>query len=346
MEFNNNVMYDALLRRDGSFEGVFFAGIKTTGIFCRPTCTARKPKPENVEYFNSAREAMLNGYRPCKLCKPLESAGETPSFIREIMSEIEKNPLKKISDYEISRMNVEPNRVRRWFKLNHGITFQGYQRMLRINTAYQQLQNGSRVTDAAFDNGYDSLSGFADAYRSIIGDNPSGAKYSRVINIHRFTTPLGPMIACASEEGIYLVEFTDRKALEPELLDLRKKLKANIIHGYNKYFPVLEEQMNEYFKGRRKSFDLPLITPGTLFQNKVWKKLQSIPYGNTCSYKHIASETGNINSVRAVARANGSNRIAIIIPCHRVIGESGNLTGYSGGLSRKKWLIDFEKNHI
>jgi AraC family transcriptional regulator of adaptative response/methylated-DNA-[protein]-cysteine methyltransferase len=242
-------------------------------------------------------------------------------------------------------MNIEPNKVRRWFKNHHGITFQGYQRMVRINSAYHQLSEGSRVTDAAFDNGFESISGFSDAYKSIIGENPSGAKYSKVINIYRFGTPLGPMISLASEEGIYLVEFTDRKALESELYDLKNKLKANIIYGTNKFFPDLEKQMNEYFKGTRKKFDLPLITPGSEFQHKVWDRLKEIPYGETRSYKNLAVELNNKNAVRAVAKANGSNRIAIIIPCHRVIGGNGNLTGYSGGLARKKWLIDFEREH-
>jgi AraC family transcriptional regulator, regulatory protein of adaptative response / methylated-DNA-[protein]-cysteine methyltransferase len=221
MTLSNRKMYEALLNKDRSFEGIFYAAIKTTGIFCRPTCPARKPKPENVEYYASAKDAILNGYRPCKLCKPLEPSGHTPDFVKKVITKIEENPLNKISDYDLVKMNIEPNKIRRWFKTFHGITFQGYQRMVRINTAYHQLSNGSRVTDAAFDNGFESISGFSDAYKSIIGNSPSGAKYSRVINIHRFGTPLGPMIALASDEGIYLVEFTDRNALETELYDLQ-----------------------------------------------------------------------------------------------------------------------------
>lgn len=346
MTLTDKKMYEALLSKDRSYEGIFYAAIKTTGIFCRPTCNARKPKPENVEFYSSAKEAMLNGYRPCKLCKPLEPAGRAPDFVQKVICKIEENPLSKISDYDLVKMNIEPNKVRRWFKIHHGITFQGYQRMIRINHAFYQLSGGSRVTDAAYDNGFESISGFSDAYKSIIGDNPSGARYSKVVNIYRFATPLGPMISLASKDGIYLVEFTDRKALESELYDLRNKLKANIIYGTNKLFPDLEKQVNEYFRGTRRSFDLPLITSGSEFQNKVWDRLREIPYGETRSYKKLASELGNKNAVRAVAKANGSNRTAIIIPCHRVIGENGNLTGYSGGLARKKWLIDFEREHF
>jgi AraC family transcriptional regulator of adaptative response/methylated-DNA-[protein]-cysteine methyltransferase len=298
-----------------------------------------------VEYFSSAREAVLNGYRPCKLCKPLESPGNTPGYIQQLIQKIEEAPLDRITDEDILHMKIEPNKVRRWFKSHHGITFQGYQRMVRINTAYHQLSNGSKVTDAAFDNGYDSISGFTDAFKSIIGNSPSNAKYANVIHMHRFSTPLGPMISCAVEGGICLVEFTERRMLESELNDLKRKFKANIIYGFNRHFPELEKQLDEYFKGTRQKFELPLVTPGSDFQNMVWKQLLQIPYGETRSYKQIAIAVNNKNAVRAVARANGSNRIAVIIPCHRVIGEDGKLTGYSGGLARKKWLIDFEKEN-
>ena len=154
------------------------------------------------------------------------------------------------------------------------------------------------------------------------------------------------MIACATDDGILLVEFTDRRMLESELKDLKIRLKANIIYGFNKHFAALEKQMTEYFEGTRKNFDLPLLTPGSEFQNLVWKQLEKIPYGETRTYKGMAIDLGNKNAVRAVARANGMNRIAIIIPCHRVIGEDGSMTGYSGGISRKKWLIDFERGNL
>ncbi len=338
-------MYDALVKKDSSYEGIFFAAIRTTGIFCRPTCTARKPKPENVEFFFTAKEAMMNGYRPCRLCHPLESPGNAPSYIQGLISKMEEEPLIKISDSDLVKMNIEPSRVRRWFKSRHGITFQGYQRMLRINTAWQQLSAGSKVTDAAFDNGYDSLSGFSDAFKDLVGKSPSKAGRATVINMHRFSTPLGPMLACATDEGICLVEFTDRRMLESELKDLKIRLKASIIYGYNRHFSSLEKQMAEYFEGTRKKFELPLLTPGSEFQNHVWNQLLQIPYGETRSYKEMANGLGNKNAVRAVARANGMNRIAIIIPCHRVIGEDGSMTGYSGGISRKKWLIDFERGN-
>lgn len=338
-------MYQALLEKDSSFEGIFFVAVKTTGVFCRPTCTARKPKKENVEFFTSSKDAILNGYRPCKVCKPVEPLGSTPDYIQQLLKQIEASPFEKIRNYDLIKLKIEPNKVRRWFKSNHGITFSGYQRMLRLNTAYHQLKEGNKVTETAFDNGYNSLSGFADAFKNIIGETPANAKYVNIINLHRFTTPLGPMIAGASENGICLLEFTDRRMLEFEFKELKRLLKANILHGYSPYFSIVEQQISEYFEGKRKAFDIPLVTPGTSFQNLVWQKLQEIPYGQTRSYKQQALAIESPNGVRAVARANGFNRLCIIVPCHRVIGEDGSMTGYGGGIWRKKWLLDFEKKN-
>lgn len=337
-------MYNALLKKDISFEGLFFAGIKTTGIFCRPTCTAKKPHLNNVEFFTTTQEALLNGYRPCKRCSPLEFAGETPPFINTILSQLNHNPTIKIKDFDLVKMGIEPHRVRRWFKIHHGITFQGYQRMLRINNAYKKLSQGNTVTTVAYDTGYESLSGFSSAYQNIFSTAPSN-NFTNVINITRFTTPLGPMFACATEEGICLLEFTERRMLEFEFRDIQKRLRAKILYGNNPHFDTLQQQLKEYFDGKRKKFDIPLITPGTEFQQQVWNVLMKIPYGKTISYKEQAIKMKHIKAVRAVANANGYNRIAIIIPCHRVIGDDGNLKGYGGGVWRKQWLIDFEKKN-
>jgi AraC family transcriptional regulator of adaptative response/methylated-DNA-[protein]-cysteine methyltransferase len=154
------------------------------------------------------------------------------------------------------------------------------------------------------------------------------------------------MFACATKEGICLVEFTDRRMLEFEFKEISIRFKAKTIYGENKHFETLKTQIDEYFSGKRKTFDLPLIYPGTEFQKQVWEHLKEIPYGETHSYKKQAIGINNPKAVRAVAKANGFNRICIIIPCHRVIGEDGSLTGYGGGLWRKKWLLDFEKKNL
>lgn len=343
--FTNDVMYKALLEKDASFEGLFYAGVKTTGIFCRATCRARKPKRENVEFFKKAKDALAHGYRPCKICKPLEKPDHTPAYVREILDELSADPSLKLKEQDLRDRGVEPNTIRRWFMKHHGMTFHGYQRMLRINTAFKKIKNGEVVTVAAFDSGYESLSGFNDSFKAVFGVTPSDSRKKQVLDLTRIETPLGPMIACANEEGICLLEFTDRKMLESEFKDLARRLNASIAPGKNAHTERLKTQLNEYFEGVRIEFDLPLHTPGSAFQRQVWKQLQTIPYGSTRSYKEQAGAIGNPEAVRAVANANGMNRIAIVIPCHRVIGSDGKLTGYGGGLWRKKYLLDFERNN-
>lgn len=336
--------YDIIFNKKPGFDGIFYTAVKTTGIFCRPTCTARKPKIENVEFFNTSQDCIVHGYRPCKVCKPIELPGQTPAYIQDLIDELNGHPYRKIKDYDLRNRGVEPNKLRRWFKVNHGVTFHGYQRMLRINSAFHKISRGESVTDTAFDSGFESISGFNSSYQKIFGDSASQST-KKVINILRLTTPIGPMFACATDHGICLLEFTSRRMLETEFKDLMHKLDAVILPGTNKHLDHLMEELKEYFEGHRKSFDVSLHTPGTPFQQSVWNILGKIPYGKTWSYQEQAIRLENPNAVRAVASANGYNRVAIIIPCHRVIGKDGSLTGYGGGLEKKKWLLDFEKNN-
>jgi AraC family transcriptional regulator of adaptative response/methylated-DNA-[protein]-cysteine methyltransferase len=164
-----------------------------------------------------------------------------------------------------------------------------------------------------------------------------------MIKLTRIDTPIGEMVAGATDEGICLLEFSDRKMLNTEYKDIKKYFSTAIEDGENKHLEDVKIQLKEYFEGERKTFALQLLTPGSSFQKLVWKELMNIPYGSTRSYKEQAEALGNPGSIRAVARANGMNRIAIIIPCHRVIGTDGQLTGYGGGLKRKRWLLEHEK---
>ncbi len=346
MELTKEIMYQAIVEKDTSFEGVFFTAVKTTGIFCRPSCTARKPKIENVEFLKSSKDCILKGYRACKVCKPLESLNHTPLAFQRIIDEFTDSPALKLKDYDLKQRGIEPSQIRRWFLKNHGITFQAYQRLVRINTAFKKIQNGESITHTAYDTGFDSLSGFGDSFKNIFGVSPKNGKQQNVIDLQRMETPLGTMIACATHEGVCLLEFSDRKMLETELKSIAKILNATIIQGNNGHFDPLEKQLNEYFAGKRKTFDIPLHTPGSEFQNIVWAELKMIPYGNTRSYKEQALAIGKPESVRAVAHANGMNRISILIPCHRVIGSDGHLTGYGGGLWRKQYLLELERKNV
>lgn len=343
MELKEKIMYEASYTKDVSFEGIFWMGVKTTGIFCRPTCTARKPKFENVEFFFNTKEAMLKGYRPCKVCRPLENLDATPQYIKELLKEIADDPTLKLKDYDLVQRGLEPATVRRWFLKHHGITFHAFQRMSKLNTAFKKLRQGESVTEVAFDMGYDSLSGFNEGFKNIFGVSPKNTPMEKVIDLKRIETMLGTMIACADEHGICLLEFSDRKALPTELKSISEYFKANIIQGENPHFITLEEELKEYFEGKRTRFSVPLSPVGTDFQKEVWRVLQEIPYGTTRTYQEQADILGNRKSVRAVANANGLNKISIIIPCHRVIGSNGHLTGYGGGIWRKQKLLELEK---
>jgi len=337
-----STMYTALVEKDSAFEGLFIAAIKTTGIFCRPTCTAKKPRPENVEYFASAKDALALGYRPCKVCRPMERLGDAPPWITALLEDVAADPTRRWTDADLRARDVDPARVRRWFQQHHGMTFQAYLRALRINKAFGMIRHSGKVTETAFESGFESLSGFNEAFKSLAGFAPSDSARGAVVTISRVLTPLGPLLAGASDRGLCLLEFTDRRMLETQLQRLRKHLGASFLPGDNPLFAAVQSQLDAYFDGQLKDFDIPLDLRGTPFQESVWSVLRQIPHGATRSYQDQAIALGNPNATRAVARANGDNRIAILVPCHRVIGKDGTLTGYGGGLWRKQYLLDLE----
>lgn len=339
-------MQRAFYQKDCNFEGIFFVAVKTTGIFCRPTCSARKPREKNIEFFSSTHEAILQGYRPCKICRPLEYKGAAPKWLRPLLEEIQLTPDIRLKDQDLRKRSIEPNRVRRWFKKHHGMTFQAYLRTLRISQAFSRIREGNKVIEAAYDSGYNSLSGFTEFFKKTTGFSPNRSSQRQLIRITRLTTPLGPMLAGANEQGIYLLEFADRRMLETQVKRLKKYLSAEFLPGTSPHFELLQTQISDYFNGKLKKFSVSLMLTGTPFQKRVWKILQNIPYGSTRSYQQQAEILGQPNAVRAVARANGDNKIAIIIPCHRVIGSRGELVGYGGGLWRKKYLLQMEKGNI
>jgi AraC family transcriptional regulator of adaptative response/methylated-DNA-[protein]-cysteine methyltransferase len=215
--------------------------------------------------------------------------------------------------------------------------------MFRLNTAFKKIQQGENIIETAYDSGFESLSGFSESFKNIFGVSPKNSKEQRIIDLKRIETPIGTMYAAAVDEGICMLEFTDRKMLETEFKDLAKSLNAIITLGENPHFKTLEKELKQYFEGKLTEFTVPLNPIGTDFQKSVWKILQKIPYGETWNYLQQAKTLGNVKKVRAVANANGMNKISIIIPCHRVIGSNGTLTGYGGGIWRKQKLLELEK---
>jgi len=334
--------YQQLGQKDNQYDGLFFTAVKTTGIFCHPSCRARTPKAENVIFYDDVQTCLENGYRPCKICKPLEQIGEVPDFIKSIMVQLQKNPQDKISDEDLKQQGIEPHTIRRWYKKHHGMTFHAFQRMFRINYAFNHIKKGKSITTSAFDSGYDSLSGFNQSFQTIFGQSANKSKHKNVINVARIASPIGALIACASEKGVCFLGFVGQKHLERNFALIEKHFKAVILPTPNPHLNVLEKELKEYFAGKRQTFEVPLDIIGTEFQQKVWQALVQIPYGQTSTYKQQAISIDKLKAIRAVATANGANKISIIIPCHRIIGSDGSLTGYAGGLHRKRWLLDFE----
>ncbi|HUK13510.1 MAG TPA: methylated-DNA--[protein]-cysteine S-methyltransferase [Thermoanaerobaculaceae bacterium] len=339
---DGDTMYRALLDKDPAFDGLFFTGVTTTGVFCRPTCTARKPKRENVVFFPTAHEALTAGYRPCRICRPFEPPAATPDAVRALLAEVEARPGRRLSDADLRARGIDPAGLRRWFRRNHGMTFQGYVRALRVGAAFAQIEDGESPAGAGFDQGWESLSGFAEAFRKVAGAPPTRAGGLRV-TVSRVETPLGPMFAGATSDGVCLLEFVDRRRIERQLGRLRSTLDAVLTPGASPHLDALERELREYFAGTLREFATPLDVRGTEFQRRVWAVLREVPYGQTRSYAEQAQRFGDPQAIRAVAHANGDNPISIVIPCHRVVGADGSLTGYGGGLWRKGWLLDHER---
>lgn len=336
-------MYAAFHRRDGSYDGVFYTGVRTTGIFCRPSCRARKPRPENVHFFQTVSEALFAGYRACRRCHPLAAAGGHPTWVTRLLRSVEEREGTRLTEKELRDMQIDPGRARRYFQDRFGMTFQAYSRSRRLGSALSQLRLGLSLDDAAADSGYESLSGFRDAFAKVFGAPPGKAERARAVVVGYLDTALGPMIAGARDGKLCLLEFTNRRMIEGQLETLRRRLRASFVPGDDAVLSQLKSELQEYFAGRHKRFSVPLEAPGTPFEEKVWAELLRIPYGETRSYEALARAVGVPKASRAVGRANGMNRIAIVIPCHRVVNKDGQLGGYGGGLWRKHALLHLER---
>lgn len=339
-------MWRAFEDRDPEYDGVFFTAVRTTGIFCRTTCPARKPLRKNVEFHATAADALFAGYRPCKRCRPLEPRGRTPEWLRGLLAALDEAPGRRLRDRDLRDHGLDPARVRRWFKRHHGMTFHAYQRARRLGRALGQLSLGDDIVTTAYRNGYESLSGFSDALQRLAGESPDRARHATTVHVTRVPTPLGPMLAGATDEALCLLEFADRRMLETQLERIGRRLDAVLVPGETDLTGQAADELERYFAGELLEFTVPLATPGTPFQQEVWAQLRTIPYGQTRSYGEQARQIGRPAAVRAVAQANGDNRIAIIIPCHRVIGTDGKLTGYGGGLWRKERLLELERGQV
>jgi AraC family transcriptional regulator of adaptative response/methylated-DNA-[protein]-cysteine methyltransferase len=249
----------------------------------------------------------------------------------------------RVSDKDLAALGVEPSTARRQFKAYHGLTFHAYQRARRMGLALRDVKVGRPVIEVQLAQGYESTSGFREAFTRVFGQPPRDAKAGHCLLAQRIETPLGTMLAVADEAGLRLLEFADRRGLERELAGLRRRLKCAIVPGSNAILENTGRQLARYFAGESLTFDLPLAPVGSDFQQRVWKELQKIVPGRTRSYAGMAAKLGIPKAPRAIGRANGSNMLALVIPCHRVIRADGSLCGYAGGLWRKQRLLEHER---
>ncbi len=288
----SDTMYRALVNRDSSFEGIFYVGVRTTGIFCRPTCPAKKPARENVDFFATSSEALHGGYRPCLRCTPMDPDRRPPKLIERLRAEVERAPDGRLTDKELAAMKIDPSTARRQFKRHYGMTFQAYHRARRMGLALREVRKGGRVDEAQNGSGFESASGFREAFTKIFGDPPTTAKERAPLFAQRIDTPLGAMLAVADDEGLRLLEFTDRRALERELTILRKRFRTNVVPGENEYLDAIRTQLGEYFAGTRTEFEVRLAPVGSDFQMRTWEVLRSIPIAETRSYSWMAERLG------------------------------------------------------
>lgn len=331
--------YAAFERRDRTWDGRVIGAVKTTGIYCRPSCPARRPKRENVEFFTSATAARAAGYRACLRCEPDEVNREEKALAKafSLLGEAEEAPsLEELA----GAVGYSPHHFHRLFKRATGVTPAAYARNLRARRAEDALAGEGRITDAIYDAGYSGPGRFyADAEKRL-GMTPSAWRdggRGAVIRWATAETDLGTMLVAATEKGICRLSFD-----EDERVLARRFPKAEIAHGGPGMADLVQRTVAAV-NAPEKPHDLPLDVHGTAFQEAVWRELTRIPPGETRTYAQIAAAVGRPAAVRAAGTANGDNNVAVLIPCHRVIRTDGTLGGYAYGLERKAALLRREK---
>jgi AraC family transcriptional regulator of adaptative response/methylated-DNA-[protein]-cysteine methyltransferase len=328
----------AFMRRDRAWDGRIVGAVKSTGIYCKPSCPARRPKRENVEFFVSGEEARAAGYRPCLRCKPEEVGRDREAVARavKLLEEAEETP--SLADLAAA-VGYAPHHFQRIFKRDLGLSPAEYSRGLRRRRTETALKANGRVTDAVYDAGYSGPSSFYSDAKERLGMTPSAWRdggRGETIRWTHFDSPLGRMLLAATSKGICRLTFDDS-------VDSLRRLfpNATIVEDAGSLRDLIEGAL-EAIDQPLATRDLPIDVAGTAFQEAVWRELRKIPAGETRSYAQIATAIGQPKAVRAVGTANGDNHVAVLIPCHRVIRSDGSLGGYAGGLDRKRKLLAAE----
>ena len=328
----------AFERRDRSWDGRVIGAVKTTGIYCKPSCPARRPKREHVEFFASANEARAAGYRSCLRCKP-DEVGRDREAVGKAVKLIEAAEESLTLDELADAVGYAPHHFQRIFKRDLGVSPAEYARGLRNRRTQAALKANGRVTDAVYDAGYSGPSSFYSDAKERLGMTPSAWRdggRGETIRWTHFDTPLGQMMIAATSKGICRLTFDDNEASLRRLFP-----KATIVEDAGGLKELIEGAL-EAIERPLAAHQLPIDVAGTAFQEAVWRELRKIPVGETRSYAQIAAAIGQPTAVRAVGTANGDNHVAVLIPCHRVIRSDGTLGGYAGGLDRKRKLLAAE----
>jgi AraC family transcriptional regulator, regulatory protein of adaptative response / methylated-DNA-[protein]-cysteine methyltransferase len=336
--FDADAAWAAFERRDRSWDGKVIGAVKTTGIYCKPSCPARRPKRENVEFFACGADALAAGFRPCLRCKPDEVGRDREAVARaiELIERAEEPPsLGELA----SAVGYAPHHFQRIFTRDLGVSPAAYARALRAKRAEKHLKENGRVTDAIYDSGYSGPGRFYDDARERLGMVPSAWRdggRGETIRWAIVESALGPMLIAATSKGVCRLTFDDNvEALR------RVFPKATLIEDDGAMAELVQGALTAVERPTAAP-ELPIDVAGTAFQEAVWRELRKIPPGETRSYAQIAAAIGQPKAVRAVGTANGDNHVAVLIPCHRVIRSDGSLGGYAGGLERKRKLLEAE----
>ena len=343
-------MRSAIASRDNASDGKFFYGVVTTGIFCKPSCSSRAARAENLRFFPSVEAAEDAGFRACSRCNPTDDTSRI-AWLAEIARYIESHANERLTLKDLGKLaGLSPFRLQRIFKEAYGVSPKNYQDAVRMNNFKRSLKEGEDVTDAIFSSGFSSISRiYGEATRNI-GMTPkeyrSGGAGLAIAYASRETS-LGPMVMAATEKGVCFVQFGEDTGSLIEQLH-HEFPQASITLSSAQQSPELDswiDALNQHINSGSPLPNLPLDLRGTAFQMRVWRFLLSIPEGDVLSYGELASEIGKPNAARAVASACAANRIGVLIPCHRVLRGDGGLGGYRWGLDRKRVLLDAERAH-
>jgi AraC family transcriptional regulator, regulatory protein of adaptative response / methylated-DNA-[protein]-cysteine methyltransferase len=337
-----DAMWAAVVARDASFAGQFYIAVKTTGVYCRPGCPARLPKRDNVRFFDTRDEAERAGFRPCKRCKPNQPsldqvhAAKVAQACRLIEAADEAPKLDALAEI----VGLSPYHFHRIFKQTVGVTPKAYAVAHRNKRVRAELPTSDTVTAAIYGAGFNSNGRFYANASEVLGMAPTDFREGGAGQDIRFAIAecwLGLVLIAESEKGVCAILFGD----DPEELrcDLQDQFPRARLIGSDKSFEELTAKVIAFVEAPGQGLDLPLDIRGTAFQHRVWDALRRIPVGSTASYAEIAEKIGAPKAVRAVARACATNRIAVAIPCHRVVRSDGGLSGYRGGVERKRALL-------